>query len=75
MVLKYLKVMRNLLLGFFVVLSFSFVAQHTQGRIVIERRSNLEKLFKGSKFGKRMFNNQFLGRMEVYSSSRPIFSQ
>ncbi len=50
--------MRNLLLGFFVVLSFSFVAQHTQGRIVFERRSNLEKLFKGSKFGKRMFNNQ-----------------
>jgi GLPGLI family protein len=50
--------MRNLILGCFILLSYGFIAQQTQGRIVFERRSNLEKLFKDSKFGRKSINNE-----------------
>ena len=49
--------MKNLVLGCFILLSFGFIAQQTQGRILFERRSNLEKLFKDSKFGRKAINN------------------
>lgn len=40
----------------FFYINFSF-GQHTEGRIVFERRTNLEKKFQGQKFGRREIND------------------